>query len=484
MRRPFLRIHFPANSGRKLSTAEVIDAFCAELRRSPCQGLRLPPIRMIAHQLSMSKASIQAVYDELVARDLIESRRRIGLWVKGPPGDMGRSDERAGPRASLPALAPVPAAIARGRRLQPSVIDLSRVLLDPSLAPRAQLRRAIESVIKRPGLQPEYDPLGHPALRYQVARRLSRFGIRASADEVVVTVGSQQALDIVCRVLARPVIALESPTYALGRHLFEMNRMTLVGLPVDPFRGIDLNRWEETIRRTRPGVLYLVSTFQNPTGYSYTSAELAAIAEWSAKYRFGIVEDDWGSEMLSHSEFRPPLRATGGDNVFYVNSFTKKVLPSLRIGYVVGNGDTIAGLAASKRVSSLGSPMFMEAALAEFLDRGYYDVHLELVHAELDARYRSALSILRRTMPESVRWTTPGGGPLLWLELPKQVDASALAQHMEKVGVRIAAPSDAFLGPPHLNGVKLGFAYNPVERTTEGIERLAQGIRAMLVARH
>lgn len=108
---------------------------------------------------------------------------------------------------------------------------------------------------------------------------------------------------------------------------------------------------------------------------------------------------------------------------------------------------------------------------------------LDAFCAELDARYRSALSTLRRTMPESVRWTTPGGGPLLWLELPRQVDASVLAQRMEKVGVRVAAPSDAFLGPPHLNGVKLGYAYNPVERTTEGIERLAQGIRAMLVGR-
>jgi len=102
-------------------------------------------------------------------------------------------------------------------------------------------------------------------------------------------------------------------------------------LPLDPFNGIDLCAWERILKKERPGAVYVVTSFQNPTGYSYTSAELAAIVEWSQRYGFGIIEDDWGSEMLSNSEFRPSMRVLGGDAVFYVNSFTKKLLPSIRI---------------------------------------------------------------------------------------------------------------------------------------------------------
>ncbi len=147
------------------------------------------------------------------------------------------------------------------------------------------------------------------------------------------------------------------------------------------------------------------------------------------RHGVAILEDDWGSDMLSDGEYRPMMRMLGGKHVLYVNSFTKNLLPSLRVGFVAAAPELVPTLVAMKRLSTLGNAWITEAVVAEFLDRGYYDTHLQALQRALDTRYAACLEALDELMPDGVRWTRPGGGPTLWLELPRAIDLPTLESY-------------------------------------------------------
>jgi len=359
-------------------------------------------------------------------------------------------------------------------------ISVGPVFIDPALLPGERLAECARAVLREPGLAAFYDPQGHAPLREQIAARLTARGMPASPDEIVVTTGSQQALDIVARALEVRRVAIETPVYAYARYLFETLGLQLTGLRLDPFEGLDLAAWDRALAAARPGLVYAITSFHNPTGYSYTTREMVGLLELCARHEVAVLEDDWGSDMLSGGEYRPTLRMLGGDHVVYVNSFTKKLLPSLRVGFVVAHRDLVPSLVAMKRLSTLGNVWLSEAVVAEFLARGYYDGHLAAVQRELDARYGACLDALAELMPDGVRWTTPGGGPTLWLELPRSIDLGELEARLAARDVSIERQNAAFLGEPHLNGFRVSYAFHPPDRLRAGLAILADELRAML----
>jgi DNA-binding transcriptional MocR family regulator len=174
----------------------------------------------------------------------------------------------------------------------------------------------------------------------------------------------------------------------------------------------------------------------------------------------------------------PPV--LGGRDVLYVNSFTKKLWPALRIGFLVAPASHVPSLVALKRLSTLGSPPLLEAALAEYLQRGYYDAHLTRLQAELDRRYELCLESLRALMPEEVRWTTPGGGPTLWLEVPRRVDLSALRAALARRDIDVEDTTAAFFDRPHLHGFRISCAHASAERVRSGLEVLGPELERAL----
>ncbi|HEX3766319.1 MAG TPA: PLP-dependent aminotransferase family protein [Kofleriaceae bacterium] len=472
-RPPYIALHV-APGERRATAADIVASVQREIARGGLPaGSRLPPVRALERQLGLSKNTAQAAYDELVARGLVEAREREGVFVLAAT----RTDAPA-PVAAPPLPALVPPPLSRQDFPGRGITALSTVFIDPELLPTERIAECARSVL-RERMPAQYDAQGYRPLREAIARRLTARGLEVEPDEIVVTTGSQQSLDIVARSLTTKRIAVESPVYGYAKLLFESLGHELVGLHLDPFRGIDLDRWDRALAR-RPALAYLISSFQNPTGYSYTSAELRGVLELAERHGVAILEDDWGSDMLSDGEYRPMLRMLGGKRVLYVNSFTKKLLPSLRVGFVAAAPELVPTLVAMKRLSTLGNAWLTEAVVAEFLDRGYYDTHLQSVQRALDVRYAACLAALDELMPDGVRWTRPGGGPTLWLELPRTVGYAAIEAYLAERGVHVSNASAAYVGEPHLHGFRISYAYLPEHQMRAALTILAEGLRALM----
>jgi DNA-binding transcriptional MocR family regulator len=173
------------------------------------------------------------------------------------------------------------------------------------------------------------------------------------------------------------------------------------------------------------------------------------------------------------------LRMLGGKDVLYVNSFTKKLLPSLRVGFVAASPALVPTLVAMKRLSTLGNAWLTEAIVSEFLDRGYYDTHLQQLQRALDHRYAACLAALDELMPDGVRWTTPGGGPTLWLEIPRSIEFATLESHLARRGVSVSSSSSAFVGPEHLHGFRIAYAYLSEDEMRRALTITADAIRQL-----
>src|SRR4029079_17303614 len=180
--------------------------------------------------------------------------------------------------------------------------------------------------------------------------------------------------------------------------------------------------------------------------------------------------------MLSDGEYRPMLRMLGGNRVLYVNSFTKKLLPSLRVGFVAAAAELVPTLVAMKRLSTLGNAWLTEAIVAEFLDRGYYDTHLQALQRALDTRYAACLAALDELMPDGVRWTRPGGGPTLWLQLPRSIDYATIEAPLARRGIHVSNASAAYVGEPHLHGFRIAYAFLPEEQMRASLTILGYAI--------
>jgi len=471
-RTPYVGLHV-ASGERRANAADIVVSVQREIAAGALPaGSRLPPVRALEKQLGLSKNTAQAAYDELVARGLVEAREREGVFVLATPRVIAPRPIAAPP---LPVLVPPPLALpdfpARG------ATALSTVFIDPELLPTERIAECTRSVL-REKMPSQYEPQGYRPLREAIAKRLAARGLDVGPDEVIITTGSQQSLDIVARSLVTKRIAVESPVYAYAKLLFENLGHELVGLHLDPFRGIDLERWDRAFAQ-KPALAYLISSFQNPTGYSYTSAELRGVLELAERHGVALLEDDWGSDMLSDGEYRPMLRMLGGNRVLYVNSFTKKLLPSLRVGFVAAAPELVPSLVAMKRLSTLGNAWLTEAVVAEFLDRGYYDTHLQALQRALDTRYAACLTALDELMPDGVRWTRPGGGPTLWLELPASIEYAAIEAHLARRGVHVSNASAAYIGEPHLKGFRIAYAYLSEDQMRAALTILGDAIRTL-----
>ena len=456
---------------------------------------RLPSTRQLAADLGVSRIVVANAYAELEAEGLVEGRRGSGTYVAELPG-VARADGFLSPR-DWPLWQQE-----LGRTWQPACEELARLLssadrpgtisfaeqtVAESTWPADDLRRALQGVLRRDG--PEAvgagdSPAGYRPLRAIVAGILSSEGIPTEPQHVIVTSGSQQALNLVAGLLLRPgdVVLVESPTYNVALDLFRSRDVRLLGVPVDE-EGMQVERIEELVRAVRPRLIYTIPTFHNPTGACMSGLRRRKLIALADRYSLPILEDDFIANLRYEGQAEPALKALDGTgNVIYAGTFSKVLMPGLRVGYLVAHGPVYDRLLTAKYLSDLATSDLMQRALTEYISVGRFRAHLRRVCQANRARRDALLAGLARHLPPETRWLHPKGGRYVWLQLPEGLSANALFPLAAQEGVSFVPGSFFFAAERPQSYLRLNFALNTPEQNEEGARRLGRAVQRLLAS--
>jgi 2-aminoadipate transaminase len=385
--------------------------------------------------------------------------------------------ERSGPAPRASAIRDLLSVTER-----PDVISFAGGLPAPELFPAAGLRAAFDAVLRDDaGGALQYGPTpGHRPLRELVAERLGRRGISCEADDVVITTGSQQALDLLGRVLAGRgmEVLVESPSYVGALQAFSAREVSFTACPGDE-RGLRVDLLRARLRQGRPdpALLYTVPTFQNPSGGTMALERRRELVSVSRDLGLPLVEDDPYSELRYDGEPVPALRAlAGGEDVVHLGTFSKVLSPGLRVGWVVAPRPVTERLVLAKQGADLHTDGLAQRAVVRFCRHNDLDAHVRTLRAAYRERRDAMLAALADVMPAGTAWTRPAGGMFLWVTLPDGIQAGPLLA--EAIERRVAfVPGSAF----HVDGggassLRLNFTNSPPDRIREGVARLAAAL--------
>ncbi|MEU6070482.1 PLP-dependent aminotransferase family protein [Streptomyces sp. NPDC047082] len=388
--------------------------------------------------------------------------------------------------------APVPLLAARARTVggspvrdilavtaRPEVINFAGGLPAPELFDREGIAAAFHQVLAQvPERALQYSTTeGEPTLRAGLAARISAQGLPTAADDLLITTGSQQALSLLSTALLDPgdTVLVESPCYLAALQVFGLAGARVVAVPGDD-DGVDPAALEELIRSERPKLLYLVPTFQNPTGRTMSTGRRVAVASAAARHGLWIVEDDPYGE-LRYEGARVPWIAThpgAEDRTVLLGSFSKVMAPGLRLGWLRAPADLLRACAVAKQAADLHTPTLNQLAAARYLD--VLDDHVAKVRAVYGERRNAMLAGLPEALPEGSAWNRPEGGMFLWARLPDPYDTTALLPQVVKQDVAYVPGAPFYAAAPDHSTLRLCFVTQTPEEIGEGLRRLARGL--------
>lgn len=369
------------------------------------------------------------------------------------------------------------------------IISFAGGLPDPATFPVQELKAITAHVLEHEGhLALQYGPTeGDARLRDELVKWMAKDGIRCTRDQVLITIGSQQGLDVIGHVFLDPgdLVVVELPSYMAALQVFRAYRAEMVGVLQDD-DGMRTDLLETTLSRLRkdgrrPKLIYVVPDFQNPSGVSMSSERRLRLLELAREYRTLVVEDNPYRELRFEGTAPPPLAALDQEGrVIYLSTFSKTLCPGLRIAWMMASEELIRQFVTAKQGMDLCCPSFTQAIAAEFCARGHIYTRVPDIVALYRRKRDVMLQALAREMPEGVTWTRPQGGLFLWVRLPEGMDTERLlpvAVEEEAVAYVVGAGFHADGGGR--TAMRLNFSYPSEADIEEGIRRLAR-----LVMRH
>jgi len=443
------------------------------------RGERVPSTRAFADTYGVSRVTVTAAYDQLLAEGYFETRAGSGTFVSQELPDEALRPMRVARSAPKPArrirLSAYASRLDRIRQLPPSshTLNLSNVSPDLSRFPFPLWRRLISRHLKQacPGIfDHRADPTGHPGLREAIVAYLGRArAVRCDPDQVIVVNGSQQALDLCARMLLDPgdEAAVEEPGYPGARQLFLAHGAALRTLPVTD-SGVSI---EGLSSQTR--LVHMTPSHQFPTGVSMSLARRLEWIEWARTNGAVVLEDDYDSEYRYSG---PPLPAMhsladeGGTSIIYIGTFSNVMFRGLRVGYLVVPRDLVEPFRVAKWMADRHTPLVEQAALADFLREGHFERHIRRMRRLYKHRRDALLDALDRHFGRQVSVRGDAAGLHMTVRFAGAGDLKARA---DRSGVGLSSSAIYYLSKPVRHEFILGFSAESERTLREGIRRIA-----------
>ncbi|MEZ5966648.1 MAG: PLP-dependent aminotransferase family protein [Planctomycetota bacterium] len=464
----------PPPSREPASDAQIAAHFAAAIAGGRlAAGHRLPTVRALAAEWGVPRAVAHAAYRRLQASGLVVATVGRGTIVAARGAREDEPLARAA-RAALRACSEAASVTVDG---VPQVADFAQFLPDSSGFAVDEFRASLERVLRDRGheLLGYGNPTGDGELRRCLVEWAHASDPRARPTDVLVTSGAQQGIDLVLRTFTDPgdAVVVPVPCY---HHLFGL--LASHGLEVLPVpwthAGIDREALHRAVRSPRARLLYVMPTFQNPTGRTLDAEQRQQLLAAVAPTRLPILEDDCASELRFAGEAQPSLRSLDPRGLTVtVRSFSKELFPGVRIGWLLASAGVLPAMTALKRYCDLETTPLLQAALVDFIERGRLECHLDALRQALRQRHAAARAALARSFADAARWTEPEGGFALWLDL-LGVDGDALAAVCATRGVLVT--SGATFDPEHRASSAVRLSLSRVEPTQidAGIDVIAR----------
>jgi 2-aminoadipate transaminase len=364
---------------------------------------------------------------------------------------------------------------------KPGIISFAGGLPSPKTFPIEPFRAACDKVLREDGqaaLQYAASE-GYAPLRQAVADLLPW---EVDPAQVLITTGSQQALDLIGKVLIDKdsKILVETPTYLGAIQAFAPMEPNVVGVACDD-EGVDI---DDLVRKSEGArFFYVLPNFQNPTGRTMTEARRAALSQRAAELGLPLVEDNPYGELWFDQPPAASLTSRNPDGCIYMGSFSKVLAPGLRLGYIVAPKAIMPKLLQAKQAADLHTPGFNQRIVTEVMKDDFLDRHVPTIRSLYKTQCEAMLAALEREMPEGTTWNTPDGGMFIWARLPEGMEAIGLLPTAVEKGVAFVPGAAFYADSPDPRCLRLSFVTASVEQINVGIKALAAAIREHQPAR-
>lgn len=443
-------------------------------------GERLPSIRHLSKQHRVSISTVQEAFRLLESCGEVEARAKSGFYV------CPRREATPVPPSS-PEYATKPKTVSKWvqirhtlyrKKQQPGVIYLGSASPNVTAPSLKSLQRKLSSLaLTEISRALHYDYLfGCIELRQQIAKIAVDSGCGLSPDEILITNGCMEALSCSLRALTRPgdTVVVDSPCFYGLLQAIEANGLKALEIPTDPHSGISLEALQLALEQWPVKVCLLTPTFNNPLGYSMPDERKEALLALLKCYDIPLIEDDIYGDLAYQTPRPRTIKSFDTEGrVILCSSFSKTLAPGLRVGWVAP-GRYHQDVVHMKYVSSMSSATLPQLAVAEFIASGGYDRHLRKMRVDYKRGRDRLLEWIALYLPPQTRVTCPGGGYLLWLELPEQIDSEQLAKLAMEKGVSVAFGNLFTASTKYKNNLRLSYANASLEELEAAIRRLGE----------